>query len=268
MFAPECVIVLVTSECNVARNSATDAKADRRPHFCCLQFRSAQVNVKTGDVYRLPETSAVDMPSLRHHNAPFAASLQPPLRILMSEVTRILDAIQNGDQSATEELLPLVYEELRRLASAKMSKENPGHTLSATALVHEAYVRLVGTGTETEWNGKGHFFGAAAQTMRRILIENARRKGRLKHGAEFKREELHDSQFGVSDPDGEILAVHESLERFADVEPKMAQLVELRYFAGLTSAEAAKIQGISKATADRNWAYARAWLRRDIGEDQ
>ncbi len=186
----------------------------------------------------------------------------------MSEVTQILDAIQEGDTSASEKLLPLVYDELRRLAAAKMSHEKPGQTLSATALVHEAYLRLVGPDNDLEWNGKGHFFGAAAQTMRRILIENVRRKGRLKHGGERQRQELHESQFGMSDPDGEILAVHESLERFAAVEPKMAQLVELRYFAGLTSAEAAAVQGISKATADRNWAYARAWLRRDIGEEQ
>lgn len=184
----------------------------------------------------------------------------------MNDVTQILVAIQSGDSGASDKLLPLVYDELRRLAAAKMAQEKPGNTLSATALVHEAYLRLVGSDANIEWNSKGHFFGAAAQTMRRLLIDNARRKGRIKHGGGQNREELRDSQFGVQDPNDEVLAVHESLERFAEVEPDMARLVELRYFGGLTSAEAAKMLDVSKATADRHWAYARVWLRRDIGE--
>ncbi len=182
----------------------------------------------------------------------------------MSDVTRILDAIQGGNAEASNALLPIVYDELRRLAANQMGHEAVNHTLSATALVHEAYLRLVSQDKEVQWNGRGHFFGAAAQAMRRILIENARRKKSLRHGGSQKRCELNESALGCQDSQEEILAVHESLNRLAEISPEKAKLVELRYFAGLSSAESAEVLGISKATADRHWAFARAWLQRDI----
>lgn len=183
----------------------------------------------------------------------------------MSDVTRILDEIQSGRSESSEVLLPLVYDELRRLAASHMSRESDSHTLSATALVHEAYLRLVGKENSERWDGRGHFFGAAAQAMRRILIENARRKGRLRRGGGQQRLELSETALVSEDANDELLAVHESLDRLAQVSPEKARLVELRYFAGLSSAECANILGISKATADRYWAFARAWLQRDIG---
>ncbi|MEM8680061.1 MAG: ECF-type sigma factor [Planctomycetota bacterium] len=185
----------------------------------------------------------------------------------MSDVTRILEAIDEGDASASAELLPLVYDELRRLAGSLMARESPAHTLSATALVHEAYMRLIGSEASLDWNSRGHFFGAASKAMRRILIESARARGRQKRSGGRQRVELHESQFGNEELDDEILAVHESLERLAQVDAESAQIVELRYFGGLTAAEAAQVLGISKATADRNWAYARAWLKRDIEDE-
>ena len=184
----------------------------------------------------------------------------------MNDVTRILDAIQKGDSGASAELLPLVYDELRRLAANHMARESAAQTLSATALVHEAYLRLVGSDAQQQWNGRGHFFGAAAQAMRRILIENVRRKGRLKRGGAGRQIELDESVLGTLELDDEILAVHESLERLAVISPEKAKLVELRYFAGLSSNEAAAVLEISKATADRYWAFARAWLHRDISQ--
>jgi RNA polymerase sigma factor (TIGR02999 family) len=178
----------------------------------------------------------------------------------MSDVTCILSAIERGDPSAAEQLLPLVYDELKKLAARKLAQEKPGQTLQATALVHEAYLRLVDTETIRRWDSRGHFFAAAAEAMRRILVENARRKGRVKHGGGRRREfaDLDDLDAGSSPQ--ELLALHEALEQFAQHDPPKAKLVELRYFAGLTLAQAAECLGISPSTADRAWRYARAWL--------
>ncbi|MCA9193320.1 MAG: sigma-70 family RNA polymerase sigma factor [Planctomycetales bacterium] len=182
----------------------------------------------------------------------------------MSDVTRILDAVQSGDVAKANELLSLVYEELRRLAAARMSAEPVGQTLSATALVHEAFLRLVGSESQSTWQNRSHFFAAAAQAMRRILIENARRKKRLKRGGNLQRVEFDEVLIATENLDDEMLAVHESLDRLTTVSSAKAKLVELRYFAGLSAADAASMLGISKATADRDWAFARAWLKRDI----
>jgi RNA polymerase sigma factor (TIGR02999 family) len=178
----------------------------------------------------------------------------------MTEVTHILQAIEGGDPQAASRLLPLVYDELRRLAAQKLAHEKPGQTLSATALVHEAYLRLVGQGDEPQWNSRGHFFAAAAEAMRRILINRARDKQRLKRGGAWKRIDL--DQLAVADraADEELLALDESLERLAREDPACAELVKLRFFAGLTQEEAAAALGLARRTADRTWAYARAWL--------
>ncbi len=183
----------------------------------------------------------------------------------MNDVTQILNSLEHGESSA-DELLPIVYEELRKLAASRLANE-PAQTLGATDLVHEAFVRLVGNDAEQEWNGRGHFFGAAAQAMRRIVIENVRKKNRLKRGGHHVKVEFRESQFGSEGWDEEVMAVHDSLGRLEDENPEMARLVELRYFAGLTSKDAAIALGVSKATADRNWAYARAWLHRDIRKE-
>jgi RNA polymerase sigma factor (TIGR02999 family) len=182
------------------------------------------------------------------------------------EVTRILQAMAGGDRAAAAELLPLVYEELRRLAARNMRAELPGQTLDATALVHEAYLRLVGSGEKEaqHWDGRAHFFGAAAEAMRRILVENARRKSRIKHGGELQRVSLNDAEPTVAPTPEEILALDEALTRFAAEEPEAARVVELRYFAGCSIDEAAEVLGISRATANRHWAYARAWLRCEL----
>jgi RNA polymerase sigma factor (TIGR02999 family) len=174
----------------------------------------------------------------------------------MSEVTRILSAAAAGDPRAANELLPLVYEELRKLAAARLADEKAGQTLQATALVHEAYLRLVGN--EEPWNGRGHFFAAAAEAMRRILVENARRRGRVRHGGGRRRVELSDVPAAV--PDEDLLALDEALNRLTAQDPIRAELVKLRYFAGLTVPQAAESLGISVATAERYWAFARAWL--------
>jgi RNA polymerase sigma factor (TIGR02999 family) len=178
----------------------------------------------------------------------------------MSEVTRILSAIEKGDPHATEQLLPLVYDELRKLAAQRLVKETPGQTLQATALVHEAYLRLVGANDCVQWDSRGHFFAAAAEAMRRILVENARRKGRIKHGGERRREYPELENLAIGDSDDELLSLHEALEQFAIHDATKAQLVELRFFAGLTLEQAAECLGISLSTADRAWRYARAWL--------
>jgi RNA polymerase sigma factor (TIGR02999 family) len=183
--------------------------------------------------------------------------------ISMSDVTRILSQIKSGDPAAAEQLLPLVYDELRRLAAVQMAREKHGHTLDATGLVHEAYVRLVDQKTPQEFVGRQHFFGAAAEAMRRILIENARRKQTHKRGGGQDRVPLDD--FAASEPDDELLALDEALVRLSSQDPLKARLVELRYFAGLTLDEAAQVLGISPTTADRHWAYARAWLRAEVG---
>jgi RNA polymerase sigma factor (TIGR02999 family) len=182
----------------------------------------------------------------------------------MSDATRILSAIERGDPSAAEQLLPLVYGELRKLAAAKLAQERPGQTLSATALVHEAYLRLVGKGDGPGWDGRGHFFAACAEAMRRILIEQARRKRRLKRGGDQQRLDLDEVEITVEGPPDDVLALDEALTKLAQKHPDKAELVKLRYFAGLTVEEAAQALGISPATADRHWAYARAWLFREI----
>jgi len=182
----------------------------------------------------------------------------------MSDVTRILSAIEQGDPHAAEKLLPLVYRELRRLAAQKMAQETPGQTLDATALVHEAYIRLVDDEKSQHWNTRGHFFAAAAEAMRRILIENARRKGRQKRGGALHRVDLQINEPTEEGQNIDVLAVDEALSELAGEHPEKAELVKLRYFAGLTLAEAASALGISTATADRNWRYSRAWLARRL----
>jgi RNA polymerase sigma factor (TIGR02999 family) len=177
----------------------------------------------------------------------------------MTEVTRILSAIEQGDLHAAEQLLPLVYDELRRLATVKLAKEKPGQTLEATALVHEAYVRLVGVAEPRVYRDRRHFFAAAASAMRRILIDQARRKQTEKHGGSRPRQELVD--VAAPEPSDELLALNEALDRLASEDSVKAHLVELRYFAGLTNDQAADVLGISASTADRHWAYARAWLQ-------
>jgi RNA polymerase sigma factor (TIGR02999 family) len=185
----------------------------------------------------------------------------------MSEVTRILSAIEQGDSHAADQLLPLVYDELRKLAAQKLAQEKPGQTLEATALVHEAYLRLVDTDKELHWNSRGHFFAAAAEAMRRLLVENARRKGRQKRGGDWRRIDVQVPVPATAGPDTDLLAVNEALEQLAANHPEKAELVKLRYFAGMTLVEAAAVLGISTATADRNWRYARAWLARRLRQD-
>jgi RNA polymerase sigma factor (TIGR02999 family) len=187
----------------------------------------------------------------------------------MSDVTRILNAIEQGDEKATDQLLPLVYEELRCLAAQKLSNERPGQTLQATALVHEAYLRLIGTESHP-WNGRGHFFNAAAEAMRRILVENARRKKTLKRGGSFNRIDLDeaattDSEVRMAD---DLIALDIALTKFAQRDELKANLVKLRYFAGLTVDQAAQALDISPSTAGRHWDYARAWLYAEIRRNQ
>jgi RNA polymerase sigma factor (TIGR02999 family) len=183
----------------------------------------------------------------------------------MNEVTRILSANDSGDPHAAEQLLPLVYEELRKLAAQRLAQEKPGQTLEATALVHEAYLRLVGGNEAQHWNSRGHFFAAAAEAMRRILVENARRKRRAKHGGDRQRIEL-DETLAVADPRKDLLALDDALDQLAAQEPIKAELVKLRYFAGLSLEEAAALLRISPATAKRYWAVARAWLFAALSE--
>jgi RNA polymerase sigma factor (TIGR02999 family) len=178
----------------------------------------------------------------------------------MNDVTRILSAIEQGDPKTPDELLPLVYDELRKLAAQKLAHEVPGQTLQATALVHEAYLRLVDTEHIRSWDSRGHFFAAAAEAMRRILIENARRKQSEKHGGKRSRATVDDLEMEPGTPTEDILALDEVLTRLAAEDPVKARLVELRYFAGLTVEDAAKALGISRATADRHWHYAKVWL--------
>jgi RNA polymerase sigma factor (TIGR02999 family) len=187
----------------------------------------------------------------------------------MSGVTHILEAMGRGEPQAASQLLPLVYDELRRLAARRLAGEAPGQTLQATALVHEAYLRLVGDDPGRPWQGRVHFFAAAAEAMRRILVENARRKRRLRHGGGLDRVEVEPAELAApgARPLEELLAVDAALDRLAAADPPAAELVKLRYFAGLSIAQAAEVLGISPRTADRLWAYARAWLRREIGPE-
>lgn len=181
-------------------------------------------------------------------------------RAEMSDVTRILSDIESGDSGAAGRLLPLIYDELRRLAAQKLSGESPEHTLQATALVHDAYLRLVDVEDPQHWNGRGHFFSAAAEAMRRILIESARRKQQQKQGGDLVRVAL-DSKLALSeDPSLDVLELDEALAKLQSLEPAKAELVNLRFFAGLTNVEAAAAMGISAATAERHWFYAKAWL--------
>jgi RNA polymerase sigma factor (TIGR02999 family) len=186
----------------------------------------------------------------------------------MSDVTQILNAIERGDAHAAEELLPLVYEELRKLAAHKMSNEMPGQTLQPTALVHEAWLRLVGNDGQPQFNSRGHFFGAAAEAMRRILIENARRKQAQRHGGGQQRVDIQDVDIAAAAGDAELLAINEALEKFAVQNQSKAELVKMRYFAGLTLEEAAETLGISLPTAKRWWTYARAWLFNETKSQQ
>ena len=182
----------------------------------------------------------------------------------MADVTQILSEIEQGDPAAAKQLLPLLYDELRKLAVQKLGHEKPGQTLQATALVHEAYVRLVDVEKAQHWNSRGHFFGAAAEAMRRILVENARRRARVKHGGDRIREELASSGVAAPEIDLDLLALDEALERLAEHDAPSAELVKLRYFAGLTIPQAAEILGVSPRKADFIWSFARAWLRREI----
>jgi len=182
----------------------------------------------------------------------------------MSAVTQILHALAEGDPSAADQLVPLIYDELRKLAATRMADERPGQTLQPTALVHEAYVRLVGGDQPRDWDSRGHFFAAAAESMRRILVENARRKHSEKHGGGLARQDLDAEQVAVPEVREDLLALDEALTRFTAVEPQAARLVQLRYFAGLSIPEAAGVLGVSPRTADRLWAYARAWLHEEI----
>ncbi len=187
----------------------------------------------------------------------------------MNEVTQILSAIEQGDPHAADRLLPLVYEELRQLAAQRLAHESPGQTLQPTALVHEAYLRLVASGDESarerHWESRGHFFAAAAESMRRILMESARRKKRVKHGGDRRRMDLEDHDVPSLAPPDEILALDEALTRLAQRDPAAAQVVQLHFFAGLSIEQAAEALGISRASAYRQWSYARAWLRCAIG---
>jgi RNA polymerase sigma factor (TIGR02999 family) len=182
----------------------------------------------------------------------------------MNDVTHILSAIDHGDPRASEDLLPLVYDELRKLAVQKMAQEAAGQTLQPTALVHEAYLRLVGGERAVRWEGRGHFFSAAAEAMRRILVENARRKARLRHGGAMQRVELGEDLLATEGPPEDVLAVSEALEQLVTADPTTAELVKLVYFAGLTMEQAAETLGLTLRTAYRNWAYARAWLFRRL----
>jgi len=185
----------------------------------------------------------------------------------MNDVTRILSAIEQGDPHASGELLPLVYEELRKLAAARLVQEKPGQTLQATALVHEAYLRLVGNDPNDHWDSRGHFFAAAAEAMRRIVVENARRKKAAKRGGDYRRAEIDVAELSDT-TDDKAVALDEALTKLAELDQPKAELVKLRYFAGLTTREAASMLGISTATADRYWAYARAWLQQQMSADR
>lgn len=182
----------------------------------------------------------------------------------MSEVTRVLSQIESGDPAAAEQLLPLVYAELRKLAAAKLAHEKPGQTLQATALVHEAYLRLAGSDQVQKWDGRSHFFAAAAEAMRRIHVESARRKESLRRGGDLARSNLAEGQIAAPELHEDVIALDEALTKLAAADKQAAELVQLRYFSGLTLPEAAQVLGVSPRTAGRLWSYARAWLRQEI----
>lgn len=186
----------------------------------------------------------------------------------MSEVNRLLEAVAAGDPTAAVELLPLVYDELRLLASTRLSREKPGQTLQPTALVHEAYLRLVGGNSPEGWDGRAHFFAAAAEAMRRIMVEAARRKRRIKHGGDAEHLNANEVEIAAPELHEDVIALDEALDRLMVLDPKGAELVRLRYFAGLSLPEAARIMSISPRTADRLWAYARAWLHQELREQE
>jgi RNA polymerase sigma factor (TIGR02999 family) len=200
-------------------------------------------------------------PSLTQSRSGGAGDRYDSWGLTMDAITQVLNAIEQGDPRAAEQLLPLVYDELRKLAAHRLAGEGPGHTLQPTALVHEAYLKLVGPDPHQPWNGRVHFFAAAAEAMRRILIDHARRKHRARRGGKMKRVELDDIEM-VAESGGadELLALDEALTQLAAADARKAELVRLRYFAGLTLEQAAELLGISRATADRHWAFARAWL--------
>lgn len=211
--------------------------------------------VTTADVVvdrRSAESLRMELPLVRRYSE------------IMTDVTRILTQIEQGDPSAAGQLLPLVYDELRKLAAARLVQEKPGQTLQATALVHEAYVRLVDTNKAQHWDSCAHFFAAAAEAMRRILVENARKKQAGKRGGNRQRLELEDVQPVVVPPNADVLALGEAIEKLQVIDPRKADLVKLRYFAGFTVPQAASALGISASTADNDWAYARAWLRVEL----
>ena len=185
----------------------------------------------------------------------------------MNDVTQILSAIEQGDPHAAEHLLPLIYDELRKLAAQKLASEKPGQTLQATALVHEAYVRLVAGEKAQHWDGRGHFFAAAAEAMRRILVENARHKGRIKHGGQLERMEIEIANLPTRMPPEELIALDEALDKLQQEDPIKSKLVTLRFFGGMTIEQAAEVLGISRVTAHRYWTYARAWLHQQISGD-
>lgn len=185
----------------------------------------------------------------------------------MADVTQILNAIEQGDPQAAQQLLPVVYEELRKLAAARLAQEKPGQTLQATALVHEAYIRLLSSSQERSWNSRGHFFGAAAEAMRRIIVEQARHRGRQKRGGQRQRVDL-DSACSVQEPPSlDLLALDEALDKLAATDPVKANLVKLRFFAGLTMPQAADALGISLATVERHWTFAKAWLYSELADE-
>ena len=183
---------------------------------------------------------------------------------LMTEVTRVLSLIEQGDPSAAEHLLPLVYDELRKLAAAKLARENPGQTLQATALVHDAYIRLVDVDKNQQWDSRGHFFSAAAEAMRRILIDRARKKQAKKHGGDWQRVEMGDPSLSESKTPVDLLVLDKALTNLQEKDQTKAELVKLRYFAGLTVPQAAEVLGIARSTADKYWAYSKVWLRTEI----
>jgi RNA polymerase sigma factor (TIGR02999 family) len=187
----------------------------------------------------------------------------------MSDATRLIEAAVAGDPKAAADLLPLVYEELRKLAAVRLASEKPGQTLQATSLVHEAFLRLVGGNQPRDWDGRGHFFAAAAEAMRRILVEQARRKHRLRHGGHLQKRPLDETNLPSIDPlidPAELLAVNEALDRLEAISPRRARLVKLRYYVGLTMPEVAEVLGLSQSTVEADWTFTKAWLKRELGK--